>query len=113
MDLIEVDRSASVAVVVPKVRRLDASVAPAFRQAVVAAVEGGDRRVVLDLAGVEFLDSSGLGALISILKALGQQGALAVCAPNAAVMSLFRLTRMDRVFSIYPGRKEALAGLGA
>ena len=113
MDLIEVDRSGNVAVVVPKVKRLDASVAPAFRQAVVGAVEGGERRIVVDLAGVEFLDSSGLGALISILKALGQQGAMAVCGPNAAVMGLFKLTRMDRVFAIHPGRREALASLGA
>ncbi|RYY85928.1 MAG: anti-sigma factor antagonist, partial [Comamonadaceae bacterium] len=71
MDLIDVDRSAAVPVVVPRVRRLDASVAPAFRQAVVQLVEGGDRRLVMDLGGVEFLDSSGLGALVSILKAMG------------------------------------------
>ena len=71
MDLLEVRRERDVAVVAPKVRRLDASVAPAFRQAVLQLVEGGDTRVVLDLARLEFLDSSGLGAMVSILKALG------------------------------------------
>jgi anti-sigma B factor antagonist len=112
MELIDVDRSAAVPVVVPRVRRLDASVAPAFKQAVVQLVEGGDRRLVLDLSGVAFLDSSGLGALVSILKALGTQGSLAVCGAQGSVLALFKLTRMDKVFAIHADRAEALARLG-
>jgi anti-sigma B factor antagonist len=112
MDLIDVDRSAAVPVVVPRMRRLDASVAPAFRQAVAQLVEGGDRRLVLDLAGVDFLDSSGLGSLVSILKALGTQGTLAVCGARGPVLALFKLTRMDKVFAIHADRAEALARLG-
>jgi anti-sigma B factor antagonist len=112
MELIDVDRTAAVPVVVPRVRRLDASVAPAFKQAVVQLVEGGDRRLVLDLSGVAFLDSSGLGALVSILKALGTQGSLAVCGAQGSVLALFKLTRMDKVFAIHADRAEALARLG-
>jgi anti-sigma B factor antagonist len=112
MELIDVDRTAAVPVVVPRVRRLDASVAPAFKQAVVQLVEGGDRRLVLDLSGVTFLDSSGLGALVSILKALGTQGSLAVCGAQGSVLALFKLTRMDKVFAIHADRAEALARLG-
>ncbi|MBA2964419.1 MULTISPECIES: STAS domain-containing protein [Ramlibacter] len=113
MELIDVDRSGAVPVVVPRVRRLDASVAPAFKQAVVQLVGDGDRRLVVDLAGVDFLDSSGLGALVSILKALGSQGSLAVCGARGPVLALFKLTRMDKVFSIHADRAEALARLGA
>jgi anti-sigma B factor antagonist len=113
MQLIDVDRDAGVPVVTPRVRRLDASVAPAFKQEVVQVIEGGDRRLVLDLGGVDFLDSSGLGALVSILKSLGAQGAMAVCGARGTVLSLFKLTRMDKVFTIDTDRREALARLGA
>jgi anti-sigma B factor antagonist len=113
MELIEVVREVSVPVVVPTVKRLDASVAPAFKQAVVKVVEGGERRILLDLSGVTFLDSSGLGAMVSVLKALGTQGTLAVCGAQGSVTSLFKLTRMDKVFSLHATRAEALARLGA
>ncbi|MGZ5179970.1 MAG: STAS domain-containing protein [Ramlibacter sp.] len=113
MELIDIHRDGPVPVVVPRMKRLDASVAPAFKQEVVKLVEAGERRLVLDLGGVEFLDSSGLGALVSILKALGSQGAMAVCGARGAVLSLFKLTRMDKVFPIDADRREALARLGA
>lgn len=111
MTTIQVMREGGVAVVVPAVRRLDAAVAPAFKQDVVALVQGGERRLVVDLADVEFVDSSGLGALVSVLKALGGQGALAVSGAQGSVMALFKLTRMDRVFAIEPTRVDAVRRL--
>lgn len=111
MDLIAVSHEGGVAVVAPTMRRLDAAVAPAFKQAVVKVIEGGESRLVLDLAQVEFLDSSGLGAMVAILKALGGKGGVAVCNAKGAVLTLFKLTRMDKVFPIEPGRAEAVARL--
>jgi anti-sigma B factor antagonist len=111
MDLLAVTRESGVTVLAPTVRRLDASVAPAFRQAVLQLVEAGDTRLVLDLRGLEFLDSSGLGSMVSILKALGPRGALAVCGAQGAVLSLFQLTRMDKVFTLLGDRAEAVARL--
>ena len=109
MDMLSVSREGGVAVVAPTVKRLDASVAPAFKQAVVQLVEGGDTRLVLDLQNVEFLDSSGLGAMVSILKAIGGRGAVAVCNARGPVQGLFQLTRMDRVFPIAASRADAIA----
>jgi anti-sigma B factor antagonist len=111
MDMLSVSRERGVAVAAPTIKRLDASVAPAFKQAVVQLIEGGDTRLALDLAGVEFLDSSGLGAMVSILKALGPRGAVAVCNVKGAVLSLFQLTRMDKVFTIVATREDAVARL--
>ena len=111
MDLLAVSRERGIAVVAPAVKRLDASVAPAFRQAVLQLVEAGDTRLVLDLGGLEFLDSSGLGAMVALLKGLGSRGALVVCGVHGAVRSLFQLTRMDKVFVIVAGRDEAVARL--
>ncbi len=109
MELIDVEHEDGVTVITPAVQRLDAAVAPAFRQAVVDRVERGERRVVVDLGRVEFMDSSGLGALVSILKAAGSQGALALCRATGAVQGLLTLTRMDRVFRIAATRDEAVA----
>jgi anti-sigma B factor antagonist len=111
MELLAVSRERGIAVVAPAVKRLDASIAPAFRQAVLQLVEAGDTRLALDLAGLEFLDSSGLGAMVAVLKALGSRGALVVCGLHGAVQSLFQLTRMDKVFVIVPGRDEAVTRL--
>lgn len=109
MELIDVEHREGVTILTPAMPRLDAAVAPAFRQAVVDRVEQGERRLVLDLERVEFMDSSGLGALVSILKAAGAQGAVALCQAGGAVQGLLALTRMDRVFRIVPTRDEAVA----
>ncbi|MFL6692018.1 MAG: STAS domain-containing protein [Ramlibacter sp.] len=113
MELIDIHREGAVPVVVPRVKRLDASVAPAFKAQVVDLVQAGERRLVIDLAPLDFLDSSGLGALVSILKALGSQGSMAVCGARGGVLSLFKLTRMDKVFAIESDRQAAIARVGA
>jgi anti-sigma B factor antagonist len=56
---------------------------------------------VLDLSGVEFVDSSGLGAIVSCLKRLGPRGSLAIAGAQGSVQRLFTLTRMDRVFPLH------------
>ena len=110
MDLLVIHEE-GIAIVEPTARRLDAAVAPSFKQQVVALVQGGQARIVVDLRRVDFLDSSGLGALVSILKALGGQGSLAVCGAKGSVMSLFKLTRMDKVFAIEDTRANAIRRL--
>ena len=84
----------------PVAKRLDAHVAVAFRAALVKEIDAGSRRIVINLAGVEFMDSSGLGALVSALKHIGRDGALTVCSPREAVRSMFELTRLHRVIPI-------------
>lgn len=108
---LDVSHEQGVAVVAPQVRRLDAAVAPAFKEQVVALAQAGEKRIVVDLSGVDFLDSSGLGALVSLLKALGPQGALAVSGAKGSVLSLFKLTRMDKVFAIADSRGDAVRRL--
>ena len=64
--------------------------------------------MVLDLSHVDFIDSSCLGALVSILKSVSGQGELVLCSVNGTIQNLFKLTRMDRVFSIKETRQDAL-----
>lgn len=109
MEMIDVKSVCEVAVITLKVKRLDASAAPAFKQNVLDVIGAGEPRLVLDLDGVEFIDSSGLGAMVGIRKSLGGLGALTLCNVSGSVLSLFRLTRMDKVFSIVADRDEAIS----
>ena len=87
---------------------LDASNVREFRDAASAAMQERTR-VVLDMSGVKFVDSSGLGALISCLRQVnGRKGDFRLCAMSKTVRALFELMRMHRVFNIHEARDEAV-----
>jgi anti-sigma B factor antagonist len=104
-------KKAGVLIVRPLEKRIDAATATDFKQKMTAWIDGGNRRIVLNLSKVDFIDSSGLGAVISALKKIGDNGNIVICSVKDTVMSLFRLTRMDRVFEIFPSEEEALKTL--
>ena len=60
-------------------RRLDIRVTPEFKTQLVHLAQRGHERIVMDMAALEFIDSSGLGALIAGLKALGGRGEMVLC----------------------------------
>jgi anti-sigma B factor antagonist len=93
--------------------RLDAARAPALRAELLRQIDAGHSQIVLDLSATEFLDSSGLGALVSAVKRLGSRGTLAVAGSQGAVTRLFSLTRMDRVFALHPSTEAAVAQMSA
>jgi len=70
-------------------------------------VENGAKAVLIDLSDITFMDSSGLSALVSSLKTVRTAGGkLSLCGINDQVRMVFELTRMDRVFEIFPNRDE-------
>ena len=91
--------------------RLVADKAQAFKEAVGRYFANGPISLVLDLAKVEFIDSSGLGAILSLLKRMPKGSELLVCRLNEAVTNMFMLTRMDRVFTICKTVDEAMITL--
>jgi len=91
--------------------RLDAREAVDFKTKMAEYVSSGQHTIVLNLVEVRFIDSSGLGAIVSVLKLLGRQGDLVLCGVTEPVMSLFKLTRMDRVFQIFANESDALTAL--
>jgi len=103
--------TADVLIVRPLEKRIDASAATEFKLKLGEWIDSGNRRIVLNLSEVDFIDSSGLGAIISGFKRIGGDGRLVICAVKESVMSLFRLTRMNRVFDIFPSEDEALRAL--
>jgi anti-sigma B factor antagonist len=91
---------------------LDASNVREFRDAVRSLMQER-ASVVLDLAGVKFVDSSGLGALVSCLRqANARKGDLRLCELSRNVRALFELMRMHRVFTIHETRADAVASFG-
>ncbi|MBU2937633.1 MULTISPECIES: STAS domain-containing protein [Pacificibacter] len=90
-----------IVVVRPGVERLTAINSKAFKEEVIALIEGGASQLVIDFKEVSFLDSSGLGALTGVLKRIGHRGDLVVCGLNSDVTQMFKICRMDRVFKSY------------
>jgi len=81
--------------------RIDAAVAIEFKDAMRGVIEDAPERLVLDLTAVEFIDSSGLGAIVASMKMLNGERALALAGLTPTVAKVFKLTRMDTVFDIY------------
>ena len=107
MDL-QIEGRGGVTVIRPAEARLDALGAVAFKDRMKAAVEGAPGRVVLDLSGVGFIDSSGLGAVVAVRRFLRAGQALDLAGLTAPVARVFRLTRMDMLFAIHPEVADAL-----
>ena len=89
--------------------RIDAATAIQFKEKMRDLTRDGPDRVVLDLARVQFLDSSGLGAIVAVKKLLGPDRALELSGLTPTVEKVFRLTRMDSVFTIHSSLEVAVA----
>ncbi|MEM9806204.1 MAG: STAS domain-containing protein [Cyanobacteria bacterium P01_D01_bin.56] len=86
---------------------LDGNSANDLARDVVAHAQADATIVLLDLSEVEFINSSGIGALVSALKATKQLGAeLYICSPSFQVRDIFRITKMNKLFKIFLTREE-------
>ena len=88
--------------------RIDAAGAIQFKDRMREITQTDCPRVVLDLSQVAFLDSSGLGAVVAVMKALGPVRKLELSGLTPTVEKVFRLTRMDSVFTIHKSLPESL-----
>ncbi|NJM83219.1 MAG: STAS domain-containing protein [Tabrizicola sp.] len=87
--------------------RIDAACALEFKEAMREATAAPSARIVLDLAQVQFLDSSGLGAVVAVMKLLAPNRQLELSGLTATVAKVFRLTRMDTIFTIHTSIEDA------
>ena len=93
---------------------IDLHVSPSLRTTLKAKAHAKTPRLLLDFAGVGYIDSSGLATLIEYYQsARTYQGKLALCALSSSVRSSFDLVRLTEVFSIFPTEAEALQALAA
>jgi anti-sigma B factor antagonist len=88
--------------------RLNMVSAPLLKEAVADAIFQGRPRVVVDLSGVDFMDSSGLGALVGCLKTARQAGGdLKIAAPSEQVTMVLQLSNLDRIFTSFATAEDA------
>ncbi|RMG44469.1 MAG: anti-sigma factor antagonist [Acidobacteria bacterium] len=105
---LNVEHMGDVTVVVLPGESLDASNAAEFKQTIAPILEKHSK-VVFDMSQLRFVDSSGLGAILSCLRQLNARGGdLKLCGMTKPVRALFELVRMHRIFDIYNTRDEAI-----
>ena len=92
--------------------RIDAAGAIQFKERMREITENPSERVVLDMSNVGFLDSSGLGAVVAVMKALGPVRRLELAGLTPTVQKVFHLTRMDSVFIIHKDLPEGMRHAG-
>lgn len=83
-----------------------------LKQKVLEELDGGERKFVVDFSDTGYIDSSGLGVLVSLSKKIREQGGeLRLSSLNEDLRTLFELTKLDTLFKIADTRDEALQGL--
>jgi len=100
--------------VVSVIGELDVASAPKLRQALVGLVADADGppRVVVDLAGVDFLDSTGLGVLLGGMKRVrARDGELALCRAEPQVRKVFEVTRVIEIIPLHDELDQAIAAV--
>src|SRR5512133_1488083 len=106
---LKTEAHAEVMVIIVREERLDAHNSDDLKVEMNRLFESGTKNLVIDLKEVRFVDSSGLGALVSGFKnASTRQGSIKLCSLQAQVKSMFELTRLHRVFDIFQTIDEAL-----
>ncbi|NDL57771.1 anti-sigma factor antagonist [Phytoactinopolyspora mesophila] len=90
---------------------IDVYTAPKLREQLVEIVDAGQYHIIVDMHGVEFLDSTGLGVLVGGLKRVRQHdGSLRLVRVQERILKIFRITGLTKVFPIHDTLEEALAG---
>lgn len=90
------------------VGEFDMATAPLLRQQIITLVSKGARNVILDLNGVDFIDSTGLGVIVGAVKRLRMvEGDLRVVCDRPHLVELFEITRLSSVFDLFPSLDAA------
>lgn len=106
----EIDERGNIVLISVVEERLDAHNSTDLKTRMLDLFEEGKNNMVVDLGGVRFVDSSGLGALVSGFKnASARNGNLKLASLQPQVQSMFELTRLHRVFEIFNSSEDALA----
>src|SRR5919205_1456406 len=92
---------------------VDLYTAPEFKQQLLDVIAQGGREVVVDFTDTTFIDSTTLGVLVGGVKRLrSQDGRLSLVSSDRNITKIFEITGLDRVFTIYPSRDEAVSNVG-
>jgi anti-sigma B factor antagonist len=92
---------------------VDLYTAPEFKQQLLEVIGQGGKEVVVDFSDTTFIDSTTLGVLVGGVKRLrSNDGQLSLVCSDRNITKIFEITGLDKVFSIYPTREDAVAQIG-
>jgi anti-sigma B factor antagonist len=93
---------------------VDLYTAPEFKQELLDAISNGAKEVVVDFSKTTFIDSTTLGVLVGGIKRLRtNDGQLSLVCNDRNITKIFEITGLDRVFTIYPTREEAVSKISS
>ena len=99
-------------VVIKVAGEIHATTAPEFSERLNEAIAGGKTGVILDLTGVDFIDSTGLSVLLNGLRRVTRaRGSMVLACANPTVLRLFEITKLDSTFEIVSSCDDAIARL--
>ncbi|HEX9829283.1 MAG TPA: STAS domain-containing protein [Bacteroidota bacterium] len=105
----DIKKNGTATILTIKERKLDASVSPELKGEFLLLCNGQTKNLVLDLSEVEFCDSSGLSALLIAERKMRENGGVVkLVGLQKKVISLIRISRLDRAFSIHDSLAKAL-----
>ncbi|WP_281283369.1 STAS domain-containing protein [Trebonia kvetii] len=88
---------------------IDVYTAPKLRERLIGLVEAGSYQLIVDMEGVEFLDSTGLGVLVGGLKRVrAHDGWIDLVCTQGRILRIFRITGLNKVFSIHDSVADAV-----
>lgn len=90
---------------------LDAFSEATFRKVVGKCIEGGPTNIVLDLSQIDFVDSSGLGALVQLVKKAQTEGGTLQIVTNPRVTQTVKLVRLEKFLSLQPSVEAAVENI--
>jgi len=92
---------------------VDVFTAPKLREQLIALVDQGERNIIVELEGVDFLDSTGLGVLVAGLKRVKtHEGTLSIVCTKDRILKIFRITGLTKVFPIHASVDESISAAG-
>ena len=96
--------------IIDAVGDIDLSTCPQFQQSLLLTLDEQPKRLIVNLADVAYMDSSGVATLVKVLRKVRAIGAsMALVGMNDRVRSIFEITKLDTFFEIHPTEKEAMA----
>ena len=110
--IINTERLPHANILTPAVRRLDASVAATFKASVTEEIGDDRKALIVDFSKVDFIDSSGLGMLVSLFKLMNGKGEMALCSLNPGIMNMFMIPHGPHIPHL-SGQKQRACAAGA
>lgn len=108
--MVNIEKREKVDIVTFSVNRINALITDEIRDSINRVFDASNSRVIIDLTGVHYIDSSGFGCFISIMKtARNNYGILKFANPEPTILELFRTLHLHTVFQIYEDMESCLS----